>query len=67
MLFLIIMCLNIVFCFFKGFYMYIETFRFRLEGEKVRFFSFVFSIVFKNLYGFTNIVYCFSFFYYMYG
>lgn len=52
---------------FKGFYMYIETSRPRLEGEKARLLSPVFSIAPKNPYGPTNTAYCFSFFYHMYG
>lgn len=50
-----------------GFYMYIETSRPRLEGEKARLLSPVFSIAPKNPYGPTNTAYCFSFFYHMYG
>ncbi|XP_046508086.1 MAM domain-containing glycosylphosphatidylinositol anchor protein 2 isoform X1 [Equus quagga] len=51
----------------EGFYMYIETSRPRLEGEKARLLSPVFSIAPKNPYGPTNTAYCFSFFYHMYG
>lgn len=51
----------------SGFYMYIETSRPRLEGEKARLLSPVFSIAPKNPYGPTNTAYCFSFFYHMYG
>ncbi|EDL36638.1 mCG7332, partial [Mus musculus] len=51
----------------EGFYMYIETSRPRLEGEKARLLSPVFSIAPKNPYGPTNSAYCFSFFYHMYG
>lgn len=47
--------------------MYIETSRPRLEGEKARLLSPVFSIAPKNPYGPTNTAYCFSFFYHMYG
>lgn len=65
--YLITICLNIWFCLFKGFYMYIETSRPRLEGEKARLLSPVFSIAPKNPYGPTNTAYCFSFFYHMYG
>lgn len=61
------MFLNILYCLFKGFYMYIETSRPRLEGEKARLLSPVFSIAPKNPYGPTNTAYCFSFFYHMYG
>uniref|UniRef100_A0A5F9DNC9 MAM domain containing glycosylphosphatidylinositol anchor 2 n=1 Tax=Oryctolagus cuniculus TaxID=9986 RepID=A0A5F9DNC9_RABIT len=50
-----------------SFYMYIETSRPRLEGEKARLLSPVFSIAPKNPYGPTNTAYCFSFFYHMYG
>nr|XP_020860419.1 MAM domain-containing glycosylphosphatidylinositol anchor protein 2 isoform X1 [Phascolarctos cinereus] len=51
----------------EGYYMYIETSRPRLEGEKARLLSPVFSIAPKNPYGATNTAYCFSFFYHMYG
>ncbi|XP_023377367.1 MAM domain-containing glycosylphosphatidylinositol anchor protein 2 [Pteropus vampyrus] len=51
----------------EGFYMYIETSRPRLEGEKARLLSPVFSIAPKNPYGPSNTAYCFSFFYHMYG
>ncbi|KAM8783737.1 MAM domain-containing glycosylphosphatidylinositol anchor protein 2 isoform 2-T2 [Rhynchonycteris naso] len=51
----------------EGFYMYIETSRPRLEGEKARLLSPVFSIAPRNPYGPTNTAYCFSFFYHMYG
>lgn len=50
-----------------GFYMYIETSRPRLEGEKARLVSPVFSVAPKNPYGATNTAYCFSFYYHMYG
>ncbi|NXD29731.1 MDGA2 protein, partial [Spelaeornis formosus] len=52
---------------FPGFYMYIETSRPRLEGEKARLVSPVFSVAPKNPYGATNTAYCFSFYYHMYG
>uniref|UniRef100_A0A8C0G3Q1 MAM domain containing glycosylphosphatidylinositol anchor 2 n=1 Tax=Chelonoidis abingdonii TaxID=106734 RepID=A0A8C0G3Q1_CHEAB len=51
----------------EGFYMYIETSRPRLEGEKARLLSPVFSVAPKNPYGVTNTAYCFSFYYHMYG
>ncbi|KGM00346.1 MAM domain-containing glycosylphosphatidylinositol anchor protein 2, partial [Charadrius vociferus] len=51
----------------EGFYMYIETSRPRLEGEKARLVSPVFSVAPKNPYGATNTAYCFSFYYHMYG
>ncbi|NXF90412.1 MDGA2 protein, partial [Eubucco bourcierii] len=47
--------------------MYIETSRPRLEGEKARLVSPVFSVAPKNPYGATNTAYCFSFYYHMYG
>ncbi|XP_075470499.1 MAM domain-containing glycosylphosphatidylinositol anchor protein 2 isoform X2 [Ascaphus truei] len=50
-----------------GFYMYIETSRPRLEGEKAKLLSPVFNIAPKNPYGSSNSAYCFSFFYHMYG
>ncbi|EMP27934.1 MAM domain-containing glycosylphosphatidylinositol anchor protein 2 [Chelonia mydas] len=51
----------------EGFYMYIETSRPRLEGEKARLLSPFFSVAPKNPYGVTNTAYCFSFYYHMYG
>ncbi|KAM5130008.1 MAM domain-containing glycosylphosphatidylinositol anchor protein 2 [Mantella aurantiaca] len=51
----------------QGFYMYIETSRPRLEGERARLLSPVFNIAQKNPYGSSNTAYCFSFFYHMYG
>ncbi|XP_039922190.1 MAM domain-containing glycosylphosphatidylinositol anchor protein 2 [Hirundo rustica] len=51
----------------EGFYMYIETSRPRLEGEKARLVSPVFSVAPKNPYGAANTAYCFSFYYHMYG
>ncbi|XP_039408082.1 MAM domain-containing glycosylphosphatidylinositol anchor protein 2 [Corvus cornix cornix] len=51
----------------EGFYMYIETSRPRLEGEKARLVSPIFSVAPKNPYGATNTAYCFSFYYHMYG
>ncbi|XP_036398037.1 MAM domain-containing glycosylphosphatidylinositol anchor protein 2 isoform X1 [Megalops cyprinoides] len=51
----------------QGFYMYIETSRPRLEGEKARLLSPTFNVAPKNPYGSTNSVYCFSFYYHMYG
>uniref|UniRef100_A0A6I8STQ7 MAM domain-containing glycosylphosphatidylinositol anchor 2 n=1 Tax=Xenopus tropicalis TaxID=8364 RepID=A0A6I8STQ7_XENTR len=50
-----------------GFYMYIETSRPRMDGEKARLLSPIFNIAQKNPYGSSNTVYCFSFFYHMYG
>ncbi|NXY14264.1 MDGA2 protein, partial [Atrichornis clamosus] len=47
--------------------MYIETSRPRLEGEKARLVSPVFSVAPKNPYGASNTAYCFSFYYHMYG
>ncbi|NXR84568.1 MDGA2 protein, partial [Pycnonotus jocosus] len=47
--------------------MYIETSRPRLEGEKARLVSPIFSVAPKNPYGATNTPYCFSFYYHMYG
>ncbi|KAL4613096.1 MAM domain-containing glycosylphosphatidylinositol anchor protein 2 isoform X3 [Arapaima gigas] len=51
----------------QGFYMYIETSRPRLEGEKARLLSPTFNVAPKNPYGTTNSAYCFSFYYHMYG
>ncbi|MBN3278944.1 MDGA2 protein, partial [Polyodon spathula] len=51
----------------QGFYMYIETSRPRLEGEKARLVSPTFNIAPKNPYGAINSAYCFSFYYHMYG
>ncbi|KAG8449184.1 hypothetical protein GDO86_016021 [Hymenochirus boettgeri] len=50
-----------------GFYMYIETSRPRMDGEIARLLSPVFNIAQKNPYGSSNTVYCFSFYYHMYG
>ncbi|XP_030070746.1 MAM domain-containing glycosylphosphatidylinositol anchor protein 2 [Microcaecilia unicolor] len=50
-----------------GFYMYIETSRPRLDGEKARLLSPIFNVAPKNPYGATNTAYCFSFYYHMYG
>lgn len=50
-----------------GFYMYIETSRPRLEGEKARLLSPTFNVAPKSPYGATNSAYCFSFYYHMYG
>ncbi|NXS38827.1 MDGA2 protein, partial [Pomatostomus ruficeps] len=47
--------------------MYIETSRPRLEGEKARLVSPVFSVAPKNPYGASSTAYCFSFYYHMYG
>ncbi|XP_048830839.1 MAM domain-containing glycosylphosphatidylinositol anchor protein 2 isoform X3 [Brienomyrus brachyistius] len=51
----------------QGFYMYIETSRPRLEGEKARLLSPTFNVAPKSPYGATNSAYCFSFYYHMYG
>ncbi|XP_064185854.1 MAM domain-containing glycosylphosphatidylinositol anchor protein 2 isoform X1 [Anguilla rostrata] len=51
----------------QGFYMYIETSRPRMEGDKARLLSPTFNIAPKNPYGTTNSAYCFSFYYHMYG
>ncbi|KAK6478831.1 MAM domain-containing glycosylphosphatidylinositol anchor protein 2-like [Huso huso] len=51
----------------QGFYMYIETSRPRLEGEKARLMTPTFNVAPKNPYGATNSAYCFSFYYHMYG
>uniref|UniRef100_A0A673MWH0 MAM domain-containing glycosylphosphatidylinositol anchor protein 2-like n=1 Tax=Sinocyclocheilus rhinocerous TaxID=307959 RepID=A0A673MWH0_9TELE len=53
----------------QGFYMYIETSRPRLEGDKARLLTPSFNVAPKNPYGnvATNPTYCFSFFYHMYG
>ncbi|XP_016353998.1 MAM domain-containing glycosylphosphatidylinositol anchor protein 2-like isoform X1 [Sinocyclocheilus anshuiensis] len=53
----------------QGFYMYIETSRPRLEGDKARLLTPSFNIAPKNPYGnvATNPTYCFSFYYHMYG
>ncbi|XP_078515819.1 MAM domain-containing glycosylphosphatidylinositol anchor protein 2 isoform X3 [Lissotriton helveticus] len=50
-----------------GFYLYIETSRPRQEGEMARLVSPLFNLAPKNPYGATNTVYCFSFWYHMYG
>uniref|UniRef100_A0A8C5PJ00 MAM domain containing glycosylphosphatidylinositol anchor 2 n=1 Tax=Leptobrachium leishanense TaxID=445787 RepID=A0A8C5PJ00_9ANUR len=50
-----------------GFYMYIEASRPRMDGDKARLLSPVFNIAQKNPYGSSNSVYCFSFYYHMYG
>lgn len=53
----------------QGFYMYIETSRPRLEGDKARLLTPSFNVAPKNPYGnvATNPTYCFSFYYHMYG
>uniref|UniRef100_A0A672Q4G5 MAM domain containing glycosylphosphatidylinositol anchor 2 n=1 Tax=Sinocyclocheilus grahami TaxID=75366 RepID=A0A672Q4G5_SINGR len=53
----------------QGFYMYIETSRPRLEGDKARLLTPSFNIAPKNPYGnvATSPTYCFSFYYHMYG
>ncbi|XP_048084666.1 MAM domain-containing glycosylphosphatidylinositol anchor protein 2 isoform X3 [Alosa alosa] len=53
----------------QGFYMYIETSRPRVAGDKARLLSPSFSVAPKNPYGTvsTNPTYCFSFYYHMYG
>ncbi|XP_053139929.1 MAM domain-containing glycosylphosphatidylinositol anchor protein 2 isoform X2 [Hemicordylus capensis] len=51
----------------EGFFMYIEASSPRKEGDRARLISPVFSIPPKNPYGATNTVYCFSFYYNMYG
>ncbi|KAJ8394278.1 hypothetical protein AAFF_G00048610 [Aldrovandia affinis] len=51
----------------QGFYMYIETSRPRLEGDKARLLSPTFNVAPKNPYGTTSSAYCFGFYYHMYG
>ncbi|KAK9959939.1 hypothetical protein ABG768_010029 [Culter alburnus] len=53
----------------QGFYMYIETSRPRLEGDKARLLTPSFNVAPKNPYGnvAANPTYCFSFYYHMYG
>ncbi|XP_030641372.1 LOW QUALITY PROTEIN: MAM domain-containing glycosylphosphatidylinositol anchor protein 2-like [Chanos chanos] len=53
----------------QGYYMYIETSRPRLEGDKARLLTPSFNIAPKNPYGtiVTNPTYCFSLYYHMYG
>jgi len=52
-----------------GFYMYIETSRPRLEGDKARLLTPSFNVAPKNPYGNVapNPTYCFSFYYHMNG
>ncbi|XP_057208724.1 MAM domain-containing glycosylphosphatidylinositol anchor protein 2-like isoform X3 [Triplophysa rosa] len=52
----------------QGFYMYIETSRPRKEGDTARLLSPAFNVAPKNPHGITNPpVYCFTFYYHMYG
>ncbi|XP_062326141.1 MAM domain-containing glycosylphosphatidylinositol anchor protein 2 [Osmerus eperlanus] len=53
----------------QGFYMYIETSRPRLEGDKARLVTPSFNVASKSPYGTVTAVpsYCFSFYYHMYG
>ncbi|XP_028832580.1 MAM domain-containing glycosylphosphatidylinositol anchor protein 2 [Denticeps clupeoides] len=53
----------------QGFYMYIETSRPRVEGDKAQLLSPSFNVAPKNPYGTVtaNPTYCFSFYYHMYG
>ncbi|KAM6973718.1 MAM domain-containing glycosylphosphatidylinositol anchor protein 2 [Aplochiton taeniatus] len=53
----------------QGFYMYIETSRPRLEGDKARLFTPTFDVGSKSAYGTAtaNPTYCFAFYYHMYG
>ncbi|XP_051502933.1 MAM domain-containing glycosylphosphatidylinositol anchor protein 2-like [Myxocyprinus asiaticus] len=53
----------------QGFYMYIETSRPRLEGDKARLLTPSFNVAPKNPYGnvVSNPTYCISFYYHMYG
>lgn len=52
-----------------GFYMYIETSRPRLEGDKARLLTPTFNVGSKGTYGTVtaNPTYCFAFYYHMYG
>ncbi|XP_056152112.1 MAM domain-containing glycosylphosphatidylinositol anchor protein 2 [Lampris incognitus] len=53
----------------QGFYMYIETSRPRLQGDKARLLTPTFNVGSKNSYGAPtpNPSYCFAFYYHMYG
>ncbi|CDQ64981.1 unnamed protein product [Oncorhynchus mykiss] len=53
----------------QGFYMYIETSRPRLEGEKARLLTPTFNVAPKSPYGTVTAAptYCFGFYYHMYG
>uniref|UniRef100_A0A4W5N6X5 MAM domain containing glycosylphosphatidylinositol anchor 2 n=1 Tax=Hucho hucho TaxID=62062 RepID=A0A4W5N6X5_9TELE len=53
----------------QGFYMYIETSRPRLEGEKARLLTPTFNVAPKSPYGTvtSSPTYCFGFYYHMYG
>uniref|UniRef100_A0A8C7HAU9 MAM domain containing glycosylphosphatidylinositol anchor 2 n=1 Tax=Oncorhynchus kisutch TaxID=8019 RepID=A0A8C7HAU9_ONCKI len=53
----------------QGFYMYIETSRPRLEGEKARLLTPTFNVAHKSPYGTVTAAptYCFGFYYHMYG
>lgn len=53
-------------CVLTGFYMYIETSRPRLEGDKARLLSPTFNMNPKTSSS-SSVTYCFSFYYHMYG